>query len=124
MGKRNAWGFPKGHLSEGETHTKCAIRETLEETGILVEPHKFLGQVQTRRKDEIKDVMIWFAEPQDTHVEPTGELDPDNEVADVKWFNIEQLPNIFFYQRKLVNEAVRLLRKDRITHYSKNVQGS
>ncbi len=33
--KRNKiWGFPKGHVEEGETETEAALRETREETGL------------------------------------------------------------------------------------------
>ena len=30
------YGFPKGHIENGESEIECAIRETLEETGISV----------------------------------------------------------------------------------------
>ena len=30
------YGFPKGHIENGESEEECAIRETLEETGISV----------------------------------------------------------------------------------------
>lgn len=30
------WGLPKGHVEEDETNERCAIRETLEETGIFL----------------------------------------------------------------------------------------
>ena len=30
------YGFPKGHIEEGETEESCACRETLEEVGIKV----------------------------------------------------------------------------------------
>ena len=30
------WGFPKGHLEEGETPIQAAIREVQEETGFIV----------------------------------------------------------------------------------------
>lgn len=30
------YGFPKGHVEDGETYEECAVRETFEETGIKV----------------------------------------------------------------------------------------
>ena len=38
------WGFPKGKFKEGENARECILRETCEETGIIIEdtPHKFL----------------------------------------------------------------------------------
>jgi 8-oxo-dGTP pyrophosphatase MutT (NUDIX family) len=35
-GRPGKWGFPKGHVHEGETFEDGAIREALEETGIVV----------------------------------------------------------------------------------------
>lgn len=35
-GHPGKWGFPKGHVHEGETFEDGAIREVLEETGIVV----------------------------------------------------------------------------------------
>lgn len=35
--KFGGWGFPKGHLDEGETGLDAAIRETLEETGLNIQ---------------------------------------------------------------------------------------
>lgn len=37
------WALPMGKMELGETPTQCAIRETAEETGVLVEPTGFLG---------------------------------------------------------------------------------
>jgi ADP-ribose pyrophosphatase YjhB (NUDIX family) len=33
------WGLPKGHLKNGETAPLAAVRETQEETGLLVQAH-------------------------------------------------------------------------------------
>ena len=32
------WGLPKGHIEDNETIEQCAIRETFEETGIILTP--------------------------------------------------------------------------------------
>ena len=37
------WAIPMGKMELGETPTQCAIRETLEETGILTETTGILG---------------------------------------------------------------------------------
>jgi 8-oxo-dGTP pyrophosphatase MutT (NUDIX family) len=37
------WALPMGKMEIGETPTQCAVRETQEETSILVEPTGFLG---------------------------------------------------------------------------------
>lgn len=38
------WGFPKGHLEEGESSEKAALREVLEETGVEAEIMEKIGQ--------------------------------------------------------------------------------
>jgi 8-oxo-dGTP pyrophosphatase MutT (NUDIX family) len=37
------WAIPMGKMELGETPTECAVRETLEETGVTVEPTGLLG---------------------------------------------------------------------------------
>jgi 8-oxo-dGTP pyrophosphatase MutT (NUDIX family) len=37
------WAIPMGKMELGETRTECAVRETLEETGVRVEPTGLLG---------------------------------------------------------------------------------
>ena len=34
---KSFWGFPKGHLEDGEKPSEAAVREVYEETGFLVE---------------------------------------------------------------------------------------
>lgn len=35
--KSNKWSFPKGHKKRGETYIDCAVRETYEEAGIILD---------------------------------------------------------------------------------------
>lgn len=39
-----SWQFPAGGIEEGEDSTDAAVRETLEETGLVVKASKILGK--------------------------------------------------------------------------------
>ena len=78
----NNWGFPKGHLENGETNEQAAIRETKEEVGvdvlldtnfkrelIYIMPNgiekysiyyigKYSNQIPTKQPEEIKEIRI------------------------------------------------------------------
>ena len=41
----HGWGFPKGHLEEGETKNQAALREVMEETGVRGEIIRRVGDV-------------------------------------------------------------------------------
>lgn len=42
-GGAGKWAFPGGHVEEGENPVDTAVRETLEETGLVVRPLKWDG---------------------------------------------------------------------------------
>ena len=41
--KKGSWSFPCGFMEIDETTEQAAIRETLEETGLIVEPNEIVG---------------------------------------------------------------------------------
>lgn len=106
---RNRWGVPKGHvdLEKGESLADCARREVKEETGIDVELGDRLPDVHVNAGDERKTVVTWLARPVGPD-EPKHD-DPDNEVADARWFDHDDLPDVVAYQRALVERTVDAL---------------
>ncbi|WP_299813996.1 NUDIX hydrolase [uncultured Jannaschia sp.] len=42
---RGLWGFPGGHVELGETGLAAAARELAEETGVVAEPVRYLGNI-------------------------------------------------------------------------------
>jgi 8-oxo-dGTP pyrophosphatase MutT (NUDIX family) len=40
---KRGWDIPGGHIEPGEDPVQAAVRETMEETGVLVEPIQLLG---------------------------------------------------------------------------------
>jgi 8-oxo-dGTP pyrophosphatase MutT (NUDIX family) len=104
---KDSWGIPKGHTAEGETPEQCALREVREEAGVVVELGHRLPDVGCSFRDEDKTVMSWLCTVVGSD-EPRHD-DPDCEVADARWFNVNELPTIHVYQRPLLAAAVDVL---------------
>jgi len=104
---KDSWGIPKGHMHEGETQEQCAIREIREEAGVEVKLGQRLPDVGTVFRDEDKTVVSWLTEVVGSD-EPRHD-DPDSEVADARWFDINALPTLHVYQRPLIAAAVDIL---------------
>lgn len=98
------WGIPKGHVHKKESLEECAVREIKEETGVSVALGEQLQDAVVSYKDEDKTVKSWLA--QCVGDEEPRHDDPDSEVADARWFDVAQLPEIHVYQRPLIISAV------------------
>lgn len=78
------WSFPKGHIEGSETSYECALRETFEETGIILPMERgihtrklYAGEYFIYRMDEVP------TRPNDT-----------SEIMEVGWFSIDELQNL------------------------------
>jgi 8-oxo-dGTP pyrophosphatase MutT (NUDIX family) len=90
------WAIPMGKMELGETPTQCAIRETQEETGVLVSTTGLLGifsdpghivaytDGETRQEYEV----ILLGRPVD------GAPAANDEASEVGWFDPAQLKSI------------------------------
>ncbi len=55
------WGFPKGHVDEGETEHQTALREIYEETGLSVELFEgFRGEEHYAPKPKVSKIVVYF----------------------------------------------------------------
>ena len=81
------WGFPKGHVENGETEIETAIREVKEETNIdveILENNRFIMNYII--KDTIdKEVVIFIAKKTSDNIIPQQE-----EVSEIRWFDIDE----------------------------------
>jgi 8-oxo-dGTP diphosphatase len=83
------WGFPNGHLEEGESTEEAAIREVEEETGIKAEIVEKIGQskyVITKNNQKIFKVVTIFLMKY-VAGEPKAQI---GEVSDVIWLPYEE----------------------------------
>lgn len=89
------WGFPKGHVEEGETEIDTAIREIKEETNIDVEIDDNFRKVITYspRTGVTKDVVFFIGKA----ISDNLVIDP-KELMDAKWVNYKNAKDYFKYQ--------------------------
>jgi 8-oxo-dGTP pyrophosphatase MutT (NUDIX family) len=84
-----AWGLPKGLVEEGEAPEQAAVREVLEETGLLAKILEPLGDISywyVWDNERIRKKVTFFL------MEATGgDLSAhDHEMEDVRWFPLEE----------------------------------
>ena len=90
------WGFPKGHVEDGESEEETAIREIFEETGIwtAVDSEKrFEFSYDILDKKIHKTVVLFVAEV----VDDSKFKKQDEEIAEMKWVPIDEVEKILTY---------------------------
>lgn len=81
--KISFWGFPKGHLEEGESSASAALREVEEETGIKAKIIQKVGQskyIFTQKGEKIFKVVTIFLMEYESG-EPIPQVEEINEVV-------------------------------------------
>ena len=96
--------FPKGHVEYGETESKTAEREVLEETGLKVRiDRRFRAENRYNiRPDTQKLVVIFAAVTDQVELSPQPE-----EIAEAKWVPVEEACSHLTYERdrKILRDA-------------------
>jgi 8-oxo-dGTP pyrophosphatase MutT (NUDIX family) len=106
--------LPKGHVDPGETPIQAAEREVREETGIVAEPVRELGETRYwyRRDGRTigKSVCFYLF----TYIEGNTE-DHDDEVEEVRWISLKEAREQLSHsaEREMVDLALAYLGQDR-----------
>ena len=74
--RRGSWGFPKGHVEEGESERETALREIYEEVGIrprLIDGFREESRYMLPRSTIRKTVVLFLAEYENQKIHPQKE---------------------------------------------------
>ena len=78
------WGYPKGHLEDGEKPSDAALREVYEETGFKVKLANDTPIAESRYEitleNEVINKTVWFYEME---VIKAFDKEPDNEIDEL-----------------------------------------
>mmetsp|Transcript_35063 Transcript_35063/g.68253 ORF Transcript_35063/g.68253 Transcript_35063/m.68253 type:complete len:200 (+) Transcript_35063:148-747(+) len=129
--KDSPWTFPKGHQGSGEDDQTCAVRETLEETGVQAAPlesgvvderYSFIGKLHIDKWKKHGDYPDSKKRPMlVTHksvrylpakeASPSGELRPTSEAQAVEWVPINEVvvrSTVAEFSRKILQSMLAL----------------
>ena len=90
----NTWATPGGHLEMGEEIEACAIRETLEETGLEVSEVSPLGFSNDVFNPLNKHYVTLYVVASGVEGEP--EIMEPNKCLAWQWFGLDELPEPLF----------------------------
>ena len=95
---KSFWGFPKGHLEDGEKPAEAAVREVYEETGFKVKLKRDKPIAESRYDINLEDGVIhktvWFYEMK---VINAFEKEPDDEIEEVAIVNYDEAINLLTF---------------------------
>jgi 8-oxo-dGTP diphosphatase len=86
---RGRWSVPGGRVEAGETDHRAVLREVAEETGLIVEVIRLLGNVQLPAPDgAVFDVYDYICRP------AGGTLSAGDDAEEIRWCDAETLATL------------------------------
>lgn len=94
------WGIPAGSLEYHEQPADAIIREFREETNMQIEIQKLLTTLSAKEDHHITIVYLCKI--------VSGEFKESNEVSEMKYFDVNDLPKMLFAEKELIKWAANL----------------
>ena len=103
---RNFWGFPKGHMEEGENEIETALREVKEEVGLDVEINSnkkyTLNYIINNEID--KTTVLYIAKPINENI-----VMQESEIENIKWCDFNEALNTLTFDnwKEMFSKVIR-----------------
>ncbi len=107
-GAKGHWGFPKGHIEDGETEEETARREIFEETGLTVGDFAKHFRIVTRYSPapNVEKDVVYFLTKADGDVTVQ-----ECEIADYKWLSYKDAKETLTFDYLILDKAESFLAK-------------
>lgn len=83
--KSQKWGFPKGHMENGENEQETALRELYEETGIM------LNNLDTQNKVRFRNNVYFEVSLTSSNLPKEFIIHDQYEIGEMKWFTEQDI---------------------------------
>ncbi|MBI5943543.1 MAG: NUDIX domain-containing protein [Chloroflexi bacterium] len=97
------WGIPAGSLEYHEQPADAIIREFFEETSMQIQIEKLLTVVSANEDDHLTAVYLCKI--------AGGEFRQSNEISEIKYFDVNDLPQMLLAEKELIRWAAQEVRR-------------
>jgi len=111
------WGYPKGHLEDGEKPSDAALREVYEETGFKVKLANDTPIAESRYEitleNEVINKTVWFYEME---VIKAFDKEPDNEIDELAVLGYEDALKLLTFEedKKILKYVFNKWKKNKL----------
>ena len=107
--RQGQWSLPGGAQQLGESLAEAARREVLEETGVTVDLGDVIATIDSIERDADGRIRYHFTLIDFAAEAHSAELEPGDDAADARWFELDQLEGLGLW-----SETLRIIELSRV----------